>query len=146
MLRNIVIKRNEELEPIEDPGQVTGFSSPATDYIKERLHIIQKLVNDPTNTYYFEMKTDELISFGIAKGALLIVDRSIKAKCGSTVVVNIEGEWVVKKLLVDGKDKYLTSGKIDEGSILLNENGILIFGVVTWSCNPLAILIKHLIE
>ncbi len=51
MLRNIVIKRNEVLEPIKDRGHVKGFSSPATDYIQERLHIIQKLVNDPTNTY-----------------------------------------------------------------------------------------------
>lgn len=146
MLRNIVIKRNEELEPIKDPGQVTGFSSPATDYIQERLHIIQKLVKDPTNTYYFEMKTDELTSFGIAKGALLIVDRSIKAKSGSTVVVNVEGEWIVRKLKVDRKDIYLKSSEADENTILLSENGILIFGVVTWSCNPLAVLTKHLIE
>lgn len=138
------IKRSRNY--VEDPGQVTGFSYPATDYIQERLHIIQKLVNDPTNTYYFEMRTDELTSFGIAKGALLIVDRSIKAKSGSTVVVNIEGEWMVRKLIISGKDRYLRSGEADERTILLNENGIVIFGVVTWSCNPLAVLTKHLIE
>lgn len=146
MLRNIVIKRDQVLEPIEDPGQVSGFSSPAGDYIQERLHIIQKLVNDPTNTYYFEMMTDELTSFGIAKGALLIVDRSIKARHNSMVVVNFEGEWIVRKLMVNGKNKYLSNEEINERTILLNEEGIILFGVVTWSCNPLSVLTKHLIE
>ena len=146
MLRNIVIKRNHELEPIEDPGQVTGFASPASDYIEERLHIIQKLVKDPTNTFYFEMKTDEMVAFGITKGALLVVDRSIKAKSDSTVIVNYEGEWMVRKLLVKGNSNYLISGEIDERSTSLNQDGFLIFGVVTWSCNPMSVLTKHLIE
>ena len=143
MFRNNVIRRNQELEPLEDPGQVTGFSSPAQDYIQDRLHIIQKLVDDPTNTYYFEMKTDELLACGIAKGALLIVDRSVNAKSGSTVVVNLEGEWMVRKLLIMGKENYLTNGEVDENSILLDDDGMMIFGVVTWSCNPLSVLVKH---
>ncbi|MBC7913826.1 MAG: hypothetical protein H7Y07_06845, partial [Pyrinomonadaceae bacterium] len=54
MLRQIQSNKDTELEPIADPGQVSGFQSPAADYQEDRLHILQKLVSDPLNTFYFE--------------------------------------------------------------------------------------------
>jgi len=49
MLLKNTPERKIEMDPLEDAGKVTGFSSPATDYSQDRLHIIQKLVKDPTN-------------------------------------------------------------------------------------------------
>src|SRR5690606_19093108 len=138
--------RNNELEPLSDPGEVSGFSSPASDYIQTRLHIIQKIVKDPTNTYYFLMKTDELVSSGIIKDALLVVDRSVNPRNGSTVVVNHDGEWVVKHLIINRKGKFLSNGSSDDQGLRIGEQGIQIFGVVTWSCNPMASLVKHIFE
>lgn len=134
MLRKIIPERDSDLEPLKDPGQVTGFSSPAGDYIQERLHIIQRLVKDPTNTFYFEMENNDMNQVGINKGALLVVDRSIKPRNGSIIVGHYEGEWLTRMLV---SNQYLSKGPMDRKPIKIEENGILVFGVVTWACNPL---------
>ena len=146
MLRKTTPKRDSKLEPLADPGQVTGFSSPAQDYDEERLHIIQKLVKDPTNTYYFEMESNDMSVYGIVKGALLIVDRSLKPKQGSIIIVNVEGEWITRKLGVDGDQRFLTCGQKDK-DVIIGDEGITIFGSVTWSCNPMddGTMVKYLI-
>jgi DNA polymerase V len=146
MLRKTTPKRDFKLEPLADPGQVTGFSSPAQDYDEERLHIIQKLVKDPTNTYYFEMESNDMSAYGIVKGALLVVDRSLKPKQGSIIIVNVEGEWITRKLAVEGDQHLLTCGQKDK-DIIIGDEGVTIFGSVTWSCNPMAdsALVKYLI-
>ena len=136
MIRKIAPERDINLEPLADPGQVTGFSSPAQDYSQDRLHIIQKLVNDPTNTYYFEMENNDMCGYGIVKGALLIVDRSVKPKDGAIIIVNVEGEWITRKLIIKDNLNFLTCG-IQENDLLITDEGIVIFGAVTWSCNPM---------
>jgi len=146
MLRKTTPKRDPVLEPIADPGQVTGFSSPAQDYSEDRLHIIQKLVKDPTNTYYFEMENNDMAVYGIVKGALLIVDRSMKPKHGTIVIANVEGEWITRKLILNADKKFLTCG-MENQDISITDDGIVIFGSVTWSCNPMAngTMVKHLV-
>ena len=137
MLRKSSPDRNLDLEPLENPGQVTGFSSPAQDYKEDRLHIIQKLVKDPTNTFYFEAENDELIDFGIKKGALLVVDKSVPVTIGRIVVAFQDGEWIIRQLVViDGKTKLATRNN-QLNTVETNETTD-IFGVVTWSCNPLS--------
>ncbi|WP_142526544.1 S24 family peptidase [Pedobacter westerhofensis] len=145
MFRKITPKRDSKLEPIADPGEVTGFSSPAQDYSEDRLHIVQKLVKDPTNTYYFEMENNDMAFFGITKGALLIVDKSVKPKHGAIVIANVEGEWITRKLFAGDNMRFLTCG-IESQNIPITDEGIVIFGAVTWSCNPMGngSMIKHL--
>jgi len=146
MLRNTIPTRDSNLEPLTDPGQVTGFSSPAQDYHEDRLHIIQKLVKDPTNTYYFEMENNDMSGFGIVKGALLIVDKSVEPKHGAIVIANVEGEWITRKLFAADHQKYLTCG-IQDRDVPITTDGIVIFGAVTWSCNPMVngSMIKYLL-
>ena len=146
MIRKTEPSRNIELEPLENPSQVTGFASPAGDYAQDRLHIIQRLVKDPTNTYYFEMENNDMLKCGICKGALLVVDRSLKPKIGSTVVVNHDGNWITRLILQYKNQKYLTIGEINNKSIPISSEGINIFGVVVWSCNPLADIVNHIVE
>lgn len=143
MLREINPTRNVELEPLENPGNVTGFSSPATDYIQDRLHIVQKLVSDPVNTFYFQMESGELETLGVAKNALLVVDRSVRPRHGSIIVVNREGEWLVRQLIILGGQQYLVNGQLQSERTLIEDDGINVFGVVTWSCNPLLKVVKH---
>jgi len=137
MLKKTAIPTDKNLEPLDNPGQVTGFASPAEDYKEDRLHIVQKLVTDPTNTYYFEADNDELLGYGIKRGAILVCDRSRKISPGKIVVANYEQEWVIRKLIdINGK-KYLVSSDDHHSAITVTEE-IIFFGVVTWSCNPLS--------
>lgn len=58
ILRGLVIKKDESLEPLENASKVSGFQSPAEDYINRRLDIEHKLKHDLVNTYYFESERD----------------------------------------------------------------------------------------
>jgi DNA polymerase V len=137
MLRLYKSSRDPNLEPIEDPSQVSGFQSPAADYTQDRLHILQRLVTDPLNTYYFEAASDEMDFFGIKTGTLLVVDRSKNPSGGMIVIAWHNGEWLVRQLVTHVKRKYLTTGKEDDQVVEINATtGILIWGVVTWSCCP----------
>lgn len=143
MIRAINPARDIELEPLENPGNTTGFASPATDYIQDRLHIVQKLVDDPVNTFYFHMDSAELQNLGIAKDALLVVDRSVRPSHGSIIIVNKDGEWLVRQLITLGGQKYLVNGRLLSERTLIEDEGIVVFGVVTWSCNPMRKIKKH---
>jgi DNA polymerase V len=137
MLRNINPERDRDLEPLHDPGQVSGFSSPAQDYKEDRLHIIQKLVKDPTNTFYFEADNDDLIDYGIKRGAVLIVDKSVAIHDGRVVVAFNEGEWVMRQLTTLAGKRCLVTKNLAHNHISVTAETV-IFGVVTWSCNPLS--------
>ncbi|MET1057076.1 MAG: S24 family peptidase, partial [Pedobacter sp.] len=80
------------------------------------------------------------------KGALLIVDRSVKPKPGAIVIANVEGEWITRKLESNDEQNYLTCGQKDR-DIIITDEGITIFGSVTWSCNPMfnGTMVKYLI-
>jgi|GEM_PF-641534 len=126
-----------DLEPLEDPGKVSGFQSPADDYREDRLNICERLVADSVNTYYFESDSDEMELFGIKKGTVLIVDRSLLPQGGRLVIVWNEGKWMVRQLITLPDQWLFTTGRENEPPIRFNEKkGMLIWGVVTWSCSP----------
>ena len=75
-----------------------------------------------------------------------MVDRSLTPKSGSTVVVNYDGNWITRLILEYKNQKYLTIGEITKKSIPISSEGINIFGVVAWSCNPLADIVNHIVD
>lgn len=136
MFKQPIHIQNEELEPLSDPGKTSGFVSPAEDYMAGRLNILERLVKDPVNTYYAEASTDELIALGISKGTLFVYDTSIKPKNGSLAVVWYRGEWKVRQICLLGKQVFLGTGKKNEEPELVQQDELIIRGVVTWSCRP----------
>ncbi len=73
-------------------------------------------------------------SVGIYDGDLLIVDRSINPKNLSTVIANVNDELVVKTILKEKGETFLTSGskKISDRIPLAKDQEIIIWGVVTY--------------
>lgn len=136
MLREIEIPRNELLDTLANSGKVTGFVSPAEDYIKRRLHIASRLVPDPTNTFYFEVDSNDMQSYGIFKGSILVVDKSVTVKSGRVVVCCLDHQWLVRKLFYKGTTKYLCINETLIGSVEVSSKRLEIFGCVTWSCLP----------
>ncbi len=136
MLREIEIPKNELLETLSDPSKVTGFVSPAEDYLNRRLHISQRIVRDPVNTYYFEADDDQMKYYGITKGSIIVVDKSIKAVSGHIIVCYVDTEFLTRKLMVKGKSRFLCVNDSNDGIINITQKDITIFGVVTWACSP----------
>lgn len=137
MLRTIETLNRPDLAPIADPSQVSGFQSPADDYKEDRLNIIEKLVRDPLNTYFFECDSDAMQGFDIRVGTILIVDRTLTAKGGNIVIAWRDGDWLVRQLREINGVRDLITGHRDESPIEITaDEGVMIWGVVTWSCTP----------
>jgi DNA polymerase V len=73
----------------------TGFPSPATDHLENRLNLNDHLVKYPASTFFVEVENDSEESLGVLPGDILIVDRSLAPRHNSLVVADINGEHVV---------------------------------------------------
>lgn len=89
------------LLPVLAMRAACGFPSPAEDFFREedRLDLNEKLIVNPPATFLVQADCGgSMVDYGIHDGDLLIVDRSITARPGHTVVVLWEGGFTVKKL------------------------------------------------
>ena len=111
-----------------------GFPSPATDYIEEDIDLNMHLIRNVPATFIIRVQGKSMIDVGINDGDLLVVDKSLKPKNFSTVIVNVHDELVVKTLVQERDKKFLTSDSKDfSNRILINEEqDIFIWGVVTY--------------
>ena len=110
-----------------------GFPSPAQDFIEETLSLDRHLISKPSATFFMRAGATYLRD-GIIQGALLIVDRSLRACDGSLLVCSVDGELCIKRYrtnpyphlvnLANGRREHLPG---DEESDL--------FGVVTYVIN-----------
>jgi DNA polymerase V len=112
--------------------KISGFQSPAADYLEGRLDLSEKLIVDPHSTFYFQMQGDAMISCGISDGDLLVIDRSLKPVHGAFVIAFISGNFSCRLFLKECGSYLL---KNDTGSVCETELGMLqVWGVVTSVC------------
>jgi DNA polymerase V len=78
-----------------------GFPSPADDYIDGEIDLNRHLIANRPATFLFKVAGDCMKDAGIFDGDLLVVDRSITPKHGDIVVVFVDGERSVKRLLIE---------------------------------------------
>ena len=110
-----------------------GFPSPATDYIEEDIDLNVHLIKNVPATFIIRVQGKSMRDVGINDGDLLVVDKSLNPKNFSTVIVNIHDELVVKSFVKEKNQQFLTSGsKRFEDKILINDEDIFIWGVVTY--------------
>lgn len=136
MIKEIEIPRNEFIDTLANPGKVSGFVSPAEDYHQRRLHIAQRIINDPVNTFYFEADDDQMKYFGIYRGSIIIVDRTIPVRSGNIVVCCVDGEWLTRKLCKRGDSTFLCVNNSLDACLNITGREITIFGSVSWTCLP----------
>ena len=111
-----------------------GFPSPATDYIEDDIDLNNHLIKNSPATFIIRVQGKSMNNVGIHDGDLLIVDRSINPKNLSTVIVNINDELVVKTILKDKGETFLTSGsqRVSDRIHLAKNQEVIIWGVVTY--------------
>ena len=118
---------------------ITGFQSPAEDHAERRLDITDKIVVDPDSTFYVKMETNSMEEFGILKGSILVIDRSLMASHGAIILTYFNGTFYTRKYMEVGKERWLIAGNRDNESIRIDQTleGFIIWGVVLVSINPL---------
>jgi DNA polymerase V len=125
------IKSHRLKIPLFSEAVSAGFPSPAQDYVEKALDLNELCIKRPAATFFVRVEGDSMIQAGIYAGDILVVDRSVTAEHGDTVIVAIHGEMTVKELelrptvrLVPRNPAY-SAIEIPEGTALD------IFGVVT---------------
>jgi DNA polymerase V len=91
---------------------ITGFESPASDYLQLPLSLDALLVEHPSATFIGKADGSSMQGVGIFSGDILIVDRHVTVKEGDVIVANLNGEFICKilnisqRLLVSANPQY----------------------------------------
>lgn len=87
--------------PLFSQKITAGFPSPAEDTIDESLNIHDLIVKNPNSTFFLKVSGDSMTNIGIYEGNILVVDKSITASSGDIVIASINGDFTVKRLLIN---------------------------------------------
>ncbi|WP_019615343.1 LexA family protein [Psychromonas ossibalaenae] len=98
--------------PITASAGITGFESPAGDYLQLPLSLDALLIEHPSATFIGKADGHSMQDAGIFNGDILIVDRHIQVKDRDIIVANYNGEFVCKiidthrRLLISANPRY----------------------------------------
>ncbi len=110
-----------------------GFPSPADDYVEQKLDLNTYLIQHPAATFFVRVEGNSMVEAGIQSGDMLIVDRALPVVNGSVVVVQIQGEFTVKRIEQQGDCLYLVPANTKYKPLLVTPDmDIEIWGVVSY--------------
>jgi len=115
-----------------------GFPSPAQAYIDKTLDMNEHLIKNEAATFVVTVSSRSMLGVGIDIGDELVVDRSIEAKHEDIVVVWIDNEFTVKRLIIEDRNNcWLKAENPDYSDIHLKDGKeMVIWGVVTYVLKP----------
>ena len=129
--------------PITASAGITGFESPASDYLQLPLSLDTLLVEHPSATFIGKADGHSMQGVGIFSGDILIVDRHVTAKDSDVIVANLNGEFICK--IINIRERLLLSANTQYKTIFINEDDqFTIEGVVIRSirCHRISQLLE----
>lgn len=119
--------------PLYLSGVAAGFPSPADDYIERKLDLNELIVKNPASTFFVRVEGHSMVNAGIHSGDILAVDRSLPPTNGKIVVAIINGEFTVKRILIEAGGIILESENRDYPDIKVDpESDFQVWGIVTY--------------
>lgn len=109
-----------------------GFPSPAQDYIDQKVDLNEHLIRNANATFMVRVNSLSMLNIGLDINDELIVDRSLEPKHRDIVIACIDNDFTVKRLMIDGDERWLKAENPDFHDIHCSEGQTLeIWGVVT---------------
>ena len=93
--------------PFANYSVQAGFPSPAEDYIDKSVDFNELLIANEAATFVLRAAGESMIDAGIHPGDLLVVDRSRTPKNQDIVIMQINNEFTVKRLIKEKETIYL---------------------------------------
>jgi DNA polymerase V len=115
--------------PITASAGITGFESPASDYLKLPLSLDSLLIEHPSATFIGRADGDSMQGVGIFNGDILIVDRQVQVKNNDIIVANFNGEFICK-ILDTQRRLLLSANKRNQDVQITQDDQFTIEGVV----------------
>jgi DNA polymerase V len=106
--------------PILASAGITGFESPATDYLQLPLSLDALLIEHPSATFIGKAAGDSMQEVGIFNGDILIVDRQLKVKNHDVIVANLNGEFICK--MIDIPQRLLVSANKSHATVAITSH------------------------
>ena len=113
-------------------ANATGFGAAADDYAERGIDLNEQLVKNKAATFFMRVTSDAMAGAGIFPDDVVIVDRSLEARNGSTVIAIVEGELVIRKLEKKGTKILLHAAGDKAGTMDISAKGLQLWGVVTF--------------
>ncbi len=124
----------QELPPLVLSTVQAGFSSAADEHIETYLDLNELVVKHPAATFFVRASGNSMHDAGIHAGDILVVDRSLAPVSGKIVIACLDGEFMVKRLMIKGKTVTLASANPQYPDVRINpeERDFRVWGVVTY--------------
>jgi DNA polymerase V len=114
-------------------GVSAGFPSPAADFMETNIDLNKELSENQLATFYIKVKGNSMIDAGINDKDVLVVDRSLEPQNNKIAICFIDGEFTVKRILVEKECLYLMPENASYSPIkITEENQLIIWGIVTY--------------
>lgn len=115
-------------------GKETGFPSPAQDHLENKLSLDEYIIRRPAATFFVRVKGDGMTGAGIHSDDILVIDRSLKPAGGSIVIVMLDGEYKVKRIVKKKSSMYFTTDNNPGNLIEITDDlDYSIWGVVAFA-------------
>lgn len=120
--------------PLASSGVSAGFPSPAEDHLEGTLDLNKALIRHAAATFFVRVDGDSMKDDSIHNGDLLIVDRAIEPYGGCVAVCYIDGEFTLKRLIVENDTiTLMPANKRYKPIIISKDDDFTVWGVVTYS-------------
>jgi DNA polymerase V len=119
--------------PLFTSSVSAGFGSLAEEHIERTLDLNELIVKRPAATFFVRADGDSMRGAGIHSGDILVVDRSIEPTSGKIVIAVVNGEFMVKRLLIDREGVFLMPENPSFPRVKITEGyDFKLWGVVTY--------------
>ena len=109
-----------------------GFPSPAQGAFADSVDLNHELINNPAATFCARVIGDSMVDSGINEGDMLIIDRSLEPHDGDIAVCFIDGDFTVKRIMINDNGLSLVPANRKYPVIKVpSESNFIIWGVVS---------------
>ena len=124
-------KENRNVIPFMQESITAGFPSPAQDYMEDEINLHELLVPHPLSSFVVRAVNDSMMPL-IPEGALLVVDKSLKARSNNIIVGFINGDFTLKRFIKKGAQVLLRpENKSYPETVITEEHEFSVWAVVT---------------
>ena len=78
-------------------ANATGFGAAADDYMERGIDLNEQLIRNKPATFFMKVTGNSMVNAGIFDGDIVIVDKSVKAVSGKTVIAVLDGEMLIRR-------------------------------------------------
>jgi DNA polymerase V len=110
----------------------TRFHSWAENDFSLSLDLNELVIKHPAATFFMRVKGDGMLDAGISSDDILVVDRALSMSNHKIIVARLDGELVVRRVLLANGCLMLVDSKNSEPLVVNAERDFEVWGVVTY--------------